>query len=209
MNQGSSVTEDVATRNKGIGVWDIQTCDPELPHDTAEDIFLEAKMKTKLPERLAPFAVTINLWSLDVFRQFWSDYEAQEGGGHSSRTFGDEAVIRLLHAVTNSYDRTTAMRAECFLAVINRKPESQTAIAKKYDVTRAAVSKICIQIVKEFGLNKARHMKSDEAVISYRKRALQKHKERKQQTCKLPTFNSFSRLSTLRSALMQSLVHAS
>ena len=208
MNHGPSSIDDVAQRNKGIGVWDVQTCDPELPHDTAEDVFLDARLRIKLPTELAPFVTLINWWSLEVFRQFWQDYEAQEGGGHASRTFGDEAAIRLLQALQNSHDRGTAMRAECYLAVINRKPESQTQIARKYDVTRAAVSKICIQIVNELGLNKARHMKSDDAVISYRKRALRTHKKRKDTICKHPTSNSFSRLSTLRTALMQTLVPA-
>lgn len=206
MNHGPSSIDDVAQRNKGIGVWDVQTCDPELPHDTAEDVFLDARLRIKLPQELAPFVALINWWSLEVFRQFWKDYEAQEGGGHSSRSFGDEAAIRLLHALQNSNDRATAIRAECYLAVINRKPESQTQIAKHYKVTRAAISKICNQIVHELGINKARHMKTDEAVNSYRKRALRIHNERKKAICKLPTSNSFSRLSTLRASLMEKLV---
>jgi hypothetical protein len=205
MNHGPLSIDDVATRNKGVGVWDVQTCEPELPHDTAEDVFLDARLAIKMPDALAPFATLINWWSLEVFRRFWNDYEQQEGGGHSSRSFGDEAAIRLLHALTNSHDRGTALRAECYLAVINRKPESQTQIARKYEVTRAAVSKICIHIVKELGLNKARHMKSDAAVISYRKRAIRTHKERKEKLCKAPNSNSYNRLSTLRSALMQML----
>jgi hypothetical protein len=208
MNHGPSSIDDVAQRNKGIGVWDVQTCDPELPHDTAEDVFLDARLRVELPSQLTPFVSAVNWWALEVFRQFWQDYESQEGGGHASRSFGDEAAIRLLQALQNSHDRGTAMRAECYLAVINRKPESQTQIARKYFVTRAAVSKICIQIVSELKLNKARHMKSDDAVISYRKRALQTHKKRKDTICKLPTSNSFSRLSTLRNALMQKLAPA-
>jgi hypothetical protein len=209
MNHGPSSIDDVAERNKGIGVWDVQTCEPELPHDTAEDIFLDAKLRVNLPAELSAHVALINWWSLEVFRQFWKDYEAQEGGGHASRSFGDEAAIRLLHALQNSHDRSTAMRAECYLAVINRKPESQTQIAKAYGVSRAAISKICVQIVNELGLSNARHMKSDTARESYRKRALRIHKQRKQTICKLPTQNSFSRLSTLRTALMQTLAPAS
>lgn len=209
MNHGPSSIDDVAERNKGIGVWDVQTCQPELPHDTAEDIFLDAKLRVRIPSELVPYTAMINWWSLEVFRQFWKDYELQEGGGQASRSFGDEAAIRLLHALQNSKDRTTAMRAECYLAVINRKPESQTQIAKEYGVSRAAISKICVQIVNELGLTSARHMKSDTARESYRKRALRIHKERKKIICKLPTQNSFIRLSTLRTALMQTLVPAS
>jgi len=215
MHHGPSSNNDVAERNAGIGVWDAQTCNPELPHDTAEEVFLDARMRVKLPDQLIPFAALINWWSLEVFRQFWIDYEAQEGGGHSSRSFGDEVAIRLLQMLQRSYDRRTALKAECYLAIINRKPTSQTEIAKKYGVTRAAVSKIIVQIKDDIGPEPwektglaapARHMKSDSARKSYRKRALRIHKQTKEKICKHPTSNSFSRLSTLRSALMQKLV---
>jgi len=181
------------------------SCGPELPHDTAEDVFLDARCRVAPPAQLAPFVALLNWWSLEVFKEFWKDYEQQEGGGHRSRTFGDEAAIQLLHTLTGSNDRKTAMKAECFLAVIIRKPESQTLIAKKYGVTRAAVSKVIVGIRDELRLPTARHMKSDTARESYRERALRIHKERKDQICKTPTSNSFNRLSTLRSALMQTL----
>jgi len=181
------------------------SCGPELPHDTAEDLFLDARCRVAAPAQLASFRALLDWWSLEVFKEFWRDYEAQEGGGHASRTFGDEAAIQLLHALTGSNDRRTAMRAECYLAVINRKPESQTMIAKKYNVTRAAVSKVVVSICDELNLPTARHMKSDSARESYRERALRIHKIRKDKLCKQPTSNSHHRLSTLRSALLQSL----
>jgi predicted transcriptional regulator len=185
------------------------SCGPELPHDTAEDVFLDARCRVAPPAQLAPFAALLNWWSLEVFKEFWRDYEAQEGGGHASRTFGDEAAIQLLHALTGSNDRRTAMRAECYLAVINRKPESQTEIARKYGVTRAAVSKVVVGIHDELNLPTARHMKSDTARESYRTRALRVHKERKSNLCKQPTSNSYHRLSISRSALMQKLAPVS
>jgi hypothetical protein len=185
------------------------SCGPELPHDTAEDVFLDARPRVPPPPALAAQVALLNWWSLEVFREFWKDYEQQEGGGHSSRTFGDEAAIRLLQALQNSHDRKTAMKAECYLAVINRKPESQTEIAKKYSVTRAAVSKVIVQIKDELGLPTARHMKSDTARESYRERALRVHKERKSKLCTTPTSNSYHRLSTLRSALTQTLAPVS
>jgi predicted transcriptional regulator len=185
------------------------SCGPELPHDTAEDVFLDARCRVAPPAQLAPFAALLNWWSLEVFKEFWRDYEAQEGGGHASRAFGDEAAIRLLQALTNSQTRQTAMKAECYLAVINRKPESQTEIAKKYGVTRAAVSKVIVSIKDDLDLPTARHMKSDTARESYRTRALRVHKERKSNLCKTPTSNSYHRLSTLRSALTQTLAPVS
>ncbi len=185
------------------------SCGPELPHDTAEDVFLDARLRVPPPPSLAAQVALLNWWSLEVFRAFWADYEQQEGGGHSSRTFGDEAAIRLLQALTNSQTRQTAMRAECYLAVINRKAESQTEIAKKYGVTRAAVSKVIVSIKDDLQLPTARHMKSDTARESYRTRALRVHKERKSNLCKTPTYNSYHRLSISRSALMQTLAPVS
>jgi predicted transcriptional regulator len=182
------------------------SCGPELPHDTAEDVFLDARCRVAPPAQLAAFRALLDWWSLEVFKEFWRDYEQQEGGGHASRTFGDEAAIRLLQALTNSQTRQTAMKAECYLAVINRKPESQTEIAKKYGVTRAAVSKVIVSIKDDLDLPTARHMKSDTARESYRTRALRVHKERKSNLCKTPNSNSYHRLSTSRSALMQTLV---
>jgi predicted transcriptional regulator len=185
------------------------SCGPELPHDTAEDLFLDARCRVAAPAQLASFRALLDWWSLEVFKEFWRDYEQQEGGGHASRTFGDEAAIRLLQALTNSQTRQTAMKAECYLAVINRKPESQTEIAKKYGVTRAAVSKVIVSIKDDLDLPTARHMKSDTARESYRTRALRVHKERKSNLCKTPNSNSYHRLSTLRSALTQTLAPVS
>ena len=185
------------------------SCGPELPHDTAEDVFLDARLRVPPPSSLAAQVALLNWWSLEVFRAFWKEWDAQEHGHGASRTFGDEAAIRLLQALTNSQTRQTALKAECYLAVINRKPESQTEIAKKYGVTRAAVSKVIVSIKDDLQLPTARHMKSDTARESYRTRALRIHSERKSKLCKTPNSNSYNRLLTLRSALMQTLAPAS
>jgi predicted transcriptional regulator len=185
------------------------SCGPELPHDTAEDVFLDARLRVLPPPSFAAQVALLNWWSLEVFREFWREWDAQEHGHGASRTFGDEAAIRLLQALTNSRTRQTAMKAECYLAVINRKPESQTEIAKKYGVTRAAVSKVIVSIKDDLDLPTARHMKSDTARESYRTRALRIHKERKSKLCKQTNSNSYNRLSTLRSALTQTLAPAS
>ena len=172
------------------------SCGPELPHDTAEDVFLDARLRVSPPPSFAAQVAMLNWWSLEVFREFWREWDAQEHGHGASRTFGDEAAIRLLQALTNSRTRQTAMKAECYLAVINRKPESQTEIAKKYGVTRAAVSKVIVSIKDDLDLPTARHMKSDTARESYRTRALRIHKERKSNLCKQPNNNSFTKFWT-------------
>lgn len=182
-----------------------RSCPAEYPHDTAEDIFLDARLRVKLPPELAAFKAMLDRWSLELFREFWKDYEEQEGNGKSSRTFGGEAAIRLLQTLTSSRDRRTAMRAECYMAVINMNEESQTAIAKKYGVTRAAISKIIVQIKDDIGPSAwkkvglpvpARHMKSDTARESYRKRATRIHKEKKEKLCKTKKINLFSKFWT-------------
>ena len=65
----------------------------------------------------------------------------------------DELAIRLLQTLTGSRDRRTAMRAECYLAVVDREPKIQAEIARKYRVTRAAVSKIICEIKDELGIS--------------------------------------------------------
>lgn len=141
-------------------------------------------------------------WALSVFRLFWAAWQEQEHGHGASRTFGDEAAIRLLQVLTNAKDRKTAMRAECYLAVINRKAESQTDIARKYGVTRAAVSKVIVGIKDDLNLPTARHMKSEAARKSYRARAIRIHTQNKSKQCKQKIPNYYSRLSTLKSSLM-------
>lgn len=175
------------------------SCGPEIPKDTAENVFLDARLRVPPPPSLAAQVALLNWWSLEIFREFWREWDAQEHGHGASRTFGDEAAIRLLQALTNSQTRQTAMKAECYLAVINRKPESQTEIAKKYGVTRAAVSKVIVSIKDDLQLPTARHMKSDTARESYRTRALRIHKERKSKLCKQPN-NSFTKFWTSMSS---------
>jgi hypothetical protein len=46
-------------------------CGPELPHDTAEDVFLDARLRVKLPPEVAAQVALLNWWSLEVFREFW------------------------------------------------------------------------------------------------------------------------------------------
>jgi predicted transcriptional regulator len=180
------------------------SCGPELPHDTAEDVFLDARCRVAPPAQLAAYRALLDWWSLEVFKEFWRDYDQR-----SALRDDDEVAIRILQTLSGSFTRHTAMKAECLLAVVNKKEESQTQIAKKYGVTRAAVSKVIVSLKDDLNLPTARHMKSDTARESYRTRALRVHKERKSNLCKTPNSNSYHRLSISRSALMQTLAPAS
>ena len=64
-----------------------------------------------------------------------------------------EVAVLLLQMLTGSRDRRTAMRAECYLAIITRKPEIQADLARKYGVTRAAVSKVICEIKDDLGIS--------------------------------------------------------
>jgi predicted XRE-type DNA-binding protein len=182
-------------------------CGPELPHDTAEDVFLDARMRVPIPPPLKAYVEEMNLWSVLVFRAFWSDWDDQEKLNTGERKLPSlQALVEFMHVLTKSNERKIAMRVECYLAAINQNPKSQTQIAQEYGVTRAAVSKIILKICQDLQLPTARHMKSEQARQSYRERALRIHQQNKSKICKQPTSNSHHRLSTLRSALMQTLV---
>jgi hypothetical protein len=59
-----------------------------------------------------------------------------------SRVLAGEAVLRVLYLLTGSRHPGLRLATDCLLAIINRSDEkSQAAIARKYGLTRAAVSK--------------------------------------------------------------------
>jgi predicted transcriptional regulator len=194
MNHATSPFNDPAEFNSAsIG--------PELPHDCVEDLFLDAKLRVKMPTDLIPFTAMVNWWAMRVFAEFWKDYEAQENiSTGDRRADATSTVIGVLQTVMGMKTRKVAMRAECLLALINKKEESQTEIAKKYDVTRAAVSKVIVQLKDDLGMPTARHMKSDTARESYRERALRVHAERKSKLCKTPTNSLFNKFWTSMSS---------
>jgi hypothetical protein len=96
---------------------------------------------------------------------------------------------------------------------MERTQKTLTQIAKEHGYTKANASAVAKQYQHKHELRKTRGMKSDNAVEVYRERAIRVHKQRKTEEQKWKTqnkhHNSFSRLSTLRSALMQTLVRGS
>jgi hypothetical protein len=66
--------------------------------------------------------------------------------------------------------KNARLTTECLALVtgVGFLGDSETAIAKKYNLTRAAVSKRCVELCEKLGLPPARAMKSEAARESYR-----------------------------------------
>jgi len=205
---------------------------PELPKDSPADFCLDelaqmrvdilAKLGVMLAGAAGPQAVFAYLqWVLRRCTEHgmaeWMKQENDQG----SIARGEDAIVLALQLVTQlmigqtSFDshvvitgRQQAMRAQAILFAIGRTRKTETEIAKEFGYTRANVSAVVKQYQRKLGLWKSRGMKSEAAVKVYRERATRVHNQRKQkeQQWKTQDYNSHNRLSTLRSALMQTLV---
>jgi len=180
---------------------------PELPRDTALDIFRDAMRVTPFPLALTRQAV--EAWALIVFRAFLEEWHEQENDpGSCSR--GDEAALEVLHLCTQNPKREIALRAWCMLFVLERTNKTETQIGRMLGYTKANVSAVVKSLQRDLKLRKARSMKSDQAVDAYRTRAKAVHQRNKPTTsCQTKSTNQHSRLSTLRSALMPTLAPVS
>lgn len=67
-------------------------------------------------------------------------------------------------------DDNPALGIQCCLYAINRNPDSETRIARRFGVTRAAVSKRIVRFCERLALPEARGMKKAEARDTYRLR---------------------------------------
>ena len=136
---------------------------------------------------------------------------------------GEDAIVLALQLVTQLMrgdgdshkvmtGRQQAMRAQAILFAIGRTHKTETQIAEEFGYTRANVSAVVKQYQRKLSLCKSRGMKSEDAVEVYRERAKRVHAKRKKQENQWnqqTNSNSHNRLSTLRSALMQTLAPAS
>ena len=83
-------------------------------------------------------------------------------------------------------NRTDTLSHAVLNISLNRSPESMTAVAKRFNLTKQAVSKKVTEIHDRLGI-RARSQKSEKARESYRKRAYRVHAKRRRET---PKFNS-------------------
>lgn len=94
-----------------------------------------------------------------------------------------ETVARVISEMIDA--ENPRLRAQCYdLAFrLNLRVGSMTQdkIAEEHGIGKAAVSKECRRIVREFHLPPARGMKSTQAVEVYRDREIKKHKKRREE----------------------------
>jgi tRNA U38,U39,U40 pseudouridine synthase TruA len=83
-------------------------------------------------------------------------------------------------------NRTDTLSHAVLNISLNRSPESMTAVAKQFNLTKQAVSKKVTEIHDRLGI-RARSQKSEKARESYRKRAYRVHAKRRREA---PKFNN-------------------
>jgi hypothetical protein len=106
------------------------------------------------------------------------DHDTDEAG-----TIPHDAVEVLRHFVADLIaEGNTRLTVECLavaLGLSSYNGESMTSIAKRHGVTRAAVSKRCVDITTQLNLPPSRAMRSEKAREIYRTSQLNRHSSRK------------------------------
>jgi hypothetical protein len=103
---------------------------------------------------------------------------------YGAGTISEQEIETMAIVISEFIDaENPRLRAECYDLVFRlglKMGVSQDSIAKDHGIGRAAVSKECRRIVREFKLPPARGMKSETAVGVYRERQKKKHQERRE-----------------------------
>lgn len=96
------------------------------------------------------------------------DIEVTNSYAATSTEYTMEVIRKFLHEIARQ--RNPSLTIECYMLVtgIAYEGDSMTAIAKKHGITRAAVSKRCIELSDTLGVHASRAMKSDQARKAYR-----------------------------------------
>ena len=107
------------------------------------------------------------------------DIEVANAYAESSTEYTMEVIRKFLHELARQ--RNPSLTIECYMLVtgVAYSGDSMTDIAKRYGLTRAAVSKRCIELADMLGIHASRAMKSEDARKAYstaRKKSLQKSK---------------------------------
>jgi DNA-binding phage protein len=107
------------------------------------------------------------------------DHEAEQTEEPKSR----DAIEVLRHFVADLISEgNTRLTIECLAVALGLSAyngESMTSIAKRHGVTRAAVSKRCVDITRQLNLPPSRAMRSEKARNTYRRSQLQRYRSRK------------------------------
>lgn len=107
------------------------------------------------------------------------DIEVANTYAESSTEYTMEVIRKFLHELARQ--RNPSLTIECYMLVtgVAYSGDSMTDIARRHGLTRAAVSKRCIELSDMLGIHASRAMKSEEARKAYslaRKKSLQKAK---------------------------------
>jgi hypothetical protein len=106
------------------------------------------------------------------------DHEDEQAG-----TINQDAVEVLRHFVADLISEgNTRLTVECLAVALGLSAyngESMTSIAKRHGVTRAAVSKRCVDITRQLNLPPSRAMRTEKARNIYRRSQLKRYRSRK------------------------------
>ena len=106
------------------------------------------------------------------------DHEGEQAG-----TINHDAVEVLRHFVADLISEgNTRLTVECLAVALGLSAyngESMTSIAKRHGVTRAAVSKRCVDITRQLNLPPSRAMRTEKARNIYRRSQLKRYRSRK------------------------------
>ena len=98
-------------------------------------------------------------------------------------TINHDAIDVLRHFVADLISEgNTRLTVECLAVALGLSAyngESMTSIAKRHGVTRAAVSKRCVDITRQLNLPPSRAMRSEKARNTYRNSQLKRNRSRK------------------------------
>lgn len=98
-------------------------------------------------------------------------------------TINHDAIDVLRHFVADLISEgNTRLTVECLAVALGLSAyngESMTSIAKRHGVTRAAVSKRCVDITRQLNLPPSRAMRSEKARNTYRNSQLKRNRIRK------------------------------
>jgi hypothetical protein len=104
-------------------------------------------------------------------------------GDQSNDPHARDAIEVLRHFVADLISEgNTRLTVECLavaLGLCAYNGESMTSIAKRHGVTRAAVSKRCVDITRQLNLPPSRAMRSEKARKTYRNSQLKRYHSRK------------------------------
>ena len=106
-----------------------------------------------------------------------------DGDEEQVGTINHDAIDVLRHFVADLISEgNTRLTVECLAVALGLSAyngESMTSIAKRHGVTRAAVSKRCVDITRQLNLPPSRAMRSEKARNTYRNSQLKRNRLRK------------------------------